>query len=99
MDTKTSQGSIAASTDAADLILVSMEGYVRRSVTLTASGFHVAVLTNILVSGVKGQSRRVVRTSPSTVPRNQENTTSLIQTMLRFLFTVTCSLNQVLYGH
>ena len=40
-------------TDAAAPILVSMEGYVRRFVTLIAPGLTVPVLTHTLVSGVR----------------------------------------------
>ena len=53
VETYTHQRSIIASTDAAAPILVSMEGYVRRFVTLTAPGLTVPVLTHTLVSGVR----------------------------------------------
>ena len=53
VETNTHQRSIIASTDAAAPILVSMEGYVRRFVTLTAPGLTVPVLTHTLVSGVR----------------------------------------------
>ena len=53
METDTHPRSIIASTDAAAPILVSMEGHVRRFVTLTAPGLTVPVLTPTLVSGVR----------------------------------------------
>ena len=53
VETNTHQRSIIASTDAAAPILVSMEGYVRRFVTLIAPGLTVPVLTHTLVSGVR----------------------------------------------
>ena len=53
MEANTHQRSIIALTDAAAPILVSMEGYVRRFVTLIAPGLTVPVLTHTLVSGVR----------------------------------------------
>ena len=53
VETNTHQRSIIASTDAAAPIPVSMEGYVRRFVTLIAPGLTVPVLTHTLVSGVR----------------------------------------------
>ena len=53
VETYTHQRSIIASTGAAAPILVSMEGYVRRFVTLTAPGLTVPVLIHTLVSGVR----------------------------------------------
>ena len=57
-ETNIHQRSIIATTDAAAPILVSMEGYVRRFVTLTAPGLTVPVLTPTLVSRVRRWNTR-----------------------------------------
>ena len=95
----TSQENIAASTDAAAPILVSTEGYVRRFVTRTAPGLTAPVLTYTMVICVKRLNiQETAKTSLRAAPRHQKSTTSLIQPMNRFPFTVTCNQNLALYG-
>ena len=86
--------------DAAVRIPASTREYVRRFVTITAPGLTASILRNTLVSVViRLHIQETAETSLTAGPHNQENTIFLIQSINRFLFTVTCSQKLALYGH
>ena len=90
---------MAVRTDAAVIILVTTVGYVRRFVTLTASGLTVPT-PNLTPAGTMRRLnfQKPVKILLKTELRNQEGTSSLTLQTNRFLFSATWSQNRDLFG-
>jgi len=99
VEASSSREYIAVWTDAVVAILVLTEGCVRRFVTLTAHGLSAPAPTLTQAGDVTRLNiQEPVKTLLKTGPRHLESTSFLILQTKRFLFSVTWSQNQDLFG-